>query len=86
MSSAAAFALACTVVGAGAPATEPPRTQSRMQPAPPNAPPPAAEGPRPPVAKRDPALTTLHGQPRVDEYAWLQKKGAPEVVAHLDGR
>ncbi|HEU4538561.1 MAG TPA: hypothetical protein VFS00_30785, partial [Polyangiaceae bacterium] len=40
-------------------------------------------GPAPPVARREPTVTRAHGQDRVDEYAWLQKKGAPEVEAYL---
>ncbi len=43
--------------------------------------PPAA--PAAPRAKREPSVTRAHGQERVDEYAWLQKKGAPDVEAYL---
>ena len=46
--------------------------------------PPVLEGPRAPVARKEPSVTTLHGQQRVDEYAWLRKKGTPEVVSYLE--
>ncbi|HEU4535434.1 MAG TPA: S9 family peptidase, partial [Polyangiaceae bacterium] len=51
-------------------------------------PPPApsaapAGAPTPPLAKREAKVTRVHGQDRVDEYAWLQKKGDPEVEAYL---
>jgi oligopeptidase B len=38
---------------------------------------------RPPVARRTPVTTTLHGETRVDEYAWMKEKGTPELEAHL---
>jgi oligopeptidase B len=43
----------------------------------------APAGPAAPSAKREPTVTRVHGQDRVDEYAWLQQKGAPEVEAYL---
>ncbi len=55
-----------------------------MQTPPPSAPSPVLEGPRAPVAKKEPSVTPLHGQERVDEYAWLRRKGAPEVVSYLE--
>jgi oligopeptidase B len=36
-----------------------------------------------PVARRTPVSTTLHGETRVDEYAWMKEKGTPELEAHL---
>lgn len=44
----------------------------------------AAEGPVPPAAKRVEKLALVHGDRRVDEYAWLRDKGNPEVVRHLE--
>jgi oligopeptidase B len=38
----------------------------------------------PPVADRRPVTTTLHGDARTDEYAWLRHKENPEVIAYLD--
>ena len=38
----------------------------------------------PPVAARIPRTTTLHGDERIDDYAWLREKGTPEVTAHLE--
>ncbi|MDB4944376.1 MAG: Oligopeptidase [Labilithrix sp.] len=35
------------------------------------------------MAKKIPTETTIHGRTRVDEYAWLRNKGAPDVVSHL---
>ncbi len=36
-----------------------------------------------PVARRTPVSFTLHGETRVDEYAWMKEKGTPELEAHL---
>jgi oligopeptidase B len=44
---------------------------------------PHEEGARPPIAKKLPVETTIHGQKRVDDYFWLRNKGTPEVVAYL---
>ena len=38
----------------------------------------------PPVARRIPRVDTLHGDVRVDDYAWLREKTNPEVIAHLE--
>lgn len=43
----------------------------------------AGSPPRAPVARRTPVSTTLHGETRVDEYAWMKEKGTPELEAHL---
>lgn len=40
--------------------------------------------PTPPVARTVPVTTTLHGETRVDPYAWLREKDAPEVRAYLE--
>jgi oligopeptidase B len=41
--------------------------------------------PKPPIAKKIPKITEVHGYKLVDEYAWLRddKRQAPEVIAHL---
>lgn len=36
-----------------------------------------------PVARRTPIASTLHGETRTDEYAWMKEKGTPELEAHL---
>jgi oligopeptidase B len=38
---------------------------------------------QPPVARREPVEHILHGDRRVDHYAWLREKTNPEVVAYL---
>ena len=38
----------------------------------------------PPAAKKVPLETKLHGDARVDDYAWLKDKKNPEVIKHLD--
>jgi oligopeptidase B len=43
----------------------------------------ADTAPRPPSARREPVEHVLHGDRRVDEYAWLRQKENPEVVAYL---
>jgi oligopeptidase B len=37
----------------------------------------------PPVARREPVEHVLHGDRRVDHYAWLRHKENPEVIAYL---
>jgi oligopeptidase B len=39
---------------------------------------------KPPVAKVIPKADTLHGDVRVDNYAWLKERGSPEVTAYLN--
>src|SRR5260370_24751363 len=39
--------------------------------------------PKPPVAGREPVEHVLHGDRRVDHYAWLRNKENPEVIAYL---
>jgi oligopeptidase B len=39
--------------------------------------------PKPPVARREPVEHVLHGDRRVDHYAWLRHKEDPEVIAYL---
>jgi oligopeptidase B len=38
----------------------------------------------PPVAERHPHPTTLHGETRQDDYAWLREKSDPKVRAYLE--
>ncbi len=38
---------------------------------------------QPPVAKKDPHTTQIHGDTLIDEYYWLRNKGTPEVEAYL---
>jgi oligopeptidase B len=38
----------------------------------------------PPLARRQPVETVLHGDRRVDHYAWLRQKENPEVIAYLE--
>jgi len=39
--------------------------------------------PKPPVARREPVEHVLHGDRRVDHYAWLRHKENPEVIGYL---
>jgi oligopeptidase B len=41
--------------------------------------------PQPPVAARKPVEHRIHGDLRIDDYAWLREKENPEVVRHLEG-
>ena len=43
-----------------------------------------AQLPTPPVAKKLPVVTTLHGETRRDDYAWLRDKEVPAVLAYLE--
>jgi len=38
----------------------------------------------PPLARCDPVETVVHGDRRVDHYAWLRQKDNPEVIAYLN--
>lgn len=40
--------------------------------------------PRPPAARRHPVEHVRHDDRRVDNYAWLQEKQNPEVIAYLN--
>ena len=40
--------------------------------------------PAPPVARKEPHETTLAGHPLHDDYFWLRKKDAPDVVSYLE--
>src|SRR5258708_18600076 len=42
------------------------------------------ESSKPPVAKKVPTSITLHGEVRVDDYAWLRDRENPEVTAYLE--
>ena len=39
---------------------------------------------QPPVARREPVEHILHGDRRIDHYAWLREKENPEVIAYLN--
>ncbi|WP_213803627.1 S9 family peptidase [Granulicella sp. dw_53] len=38
----------------------------------------------PPVARKEPTPTTLHGQTLQDDYRWMREKDSPEVIAYLE--
>jgi oligopeptidase B len=40
--------------------------------------------PAPPVARKEPKQTAIHGTVLVDDYAWLREKESPEVTAYLE--
>ncbi len=40
--------------------------------------------PQPPVARREPVEHVLHGDRRIDDYAWLRQKENPDVIAYLE--
>ena len=50
-------------------------------PAPSHLPQPSAQ---PPIARRDPTPTTLHGIALHDDYRWMRDKDSPEVIAYLE--
>ena len=39
---------------------------------------------QPPAARREPVEHVLHGDRRVDHYAWLRQKDRPEVIGYLE--
>ncbi len=39
---------------------------------------------QPPIARRDPTPTTLHGVTLQDDYRWMRDKDSPEVLAYLE--
>jgi oligopeptidase B len=39
---------------------------------------------KPPVAKKIPRKTTVHGDVLIDDYYWLREKSNPEVIAYLE--
>ena len=39
---------------------------------------------QPPVARRHPVEHVIHGDRRIDDYAWLREKQNPEVIAYLN--
>ena len=43
-----------------------------------------AQAPSAPVARQIPVETTLHGDTRLDNYAWLRGKENPEVISYLN--
>src|SRR6266853_5833196 len=40
--------------------------------------------PKSPAARREPVEHVLHGDRRVDHYAWLRQKENPDVIAYLE--
>jgi len=38
----------------------------------------------PPVARKDPTPTTLHGHTLEDDYRWMRDKSSPELIAYLE--
>src|SRR6185312_5138981 len=38
----------------------------------------------PPIARREPTPTTLHGQTLEDDYRWMRDKSFPETIAYLE--
>lgn len=42
------------------------------------------EMPSPPVARREPTTTAVHGQSLHDDYAWLRNKDSQEVTGYLE--
>ena len=38
----------------------------------------------PPLAKKDPKTTTIHGETLVDDYFWLREKANPAVISYLE--
>jgi len=43
-----------------------------------------SSAPQPPIARRQPVEHVIHGDRRVDDYAWLRDKQSPEVIAYLN--
>ena len=39
---------------------------------------------KPPVARKSPKTTTVHGDTLVDDYYWLREKSSPEVTSYLE--
>jgi oligopeptidase B len=77
-------ALLLPVLLACAPAPPPPSIAAVTTATSPSAPlSPPAEGPRPPIAPRQPHETDLFGHKLVDDYFWMRNKGAPEVESYL---
>lgn len=44
----------------------------------------AEDRPMPPIAAKKPKSIVIHGDERIDPYAWMQERDAPEVIAHLE--
>src|ERR1700742_1959133 len=39
---------------------------------------------KPPVAKKNPKTTTVHGDTLVDDYYWLRERDNPDVMKYLE--
>src|ERR1700736_2653974 len=46
--------------------------------------PETGQGLGPPVALREPVEHVIHGDRRIDHYAWLRKKDDPRLIAYLE--
>ncbi|MDQ8151253.1 MAG: oligopeptidase B, partial [Gemmatimonadota bacterium] len=44
----------------------------------------SAQRPLPPIAKRLPVESVLHGERRVDEYAYFKDRNHPETIPYLE--
>lgn len=40
--------------------------------------------PKPPMAKKIPKKTEIHGETLIDDYFWLREKASPDVIAYLE--
>lgn len=40
--------------------------------------------PKPPVAKKSPKVTNIHGDTLVDDYFWMREKTDPQVISYLE--
>jgi oligopeptidase B len=45
---------------------------------------PEQNSPQPPVARRIPKPTTIHGHTLEDDYGWMRDKSSPELLAYLE--
>jgi oligopeptidase B len=43
-----------------------------------------SDSPMPPSAKREPTVTVLHGDERIDDYDWMREKDTPKVTEYLE--
>lgn len=43
-----------------------------------------AQALEPPVAKKVPKSSTIHGETRVDDYAWIREKSSADTIAYLE--
>jgi oligopeptidase B len=55
-----------------------------LKPAPRTASSVSADVPQPPSAPREPTVHELHGERRLDEYAWMRNRDSPVVLTYLE--